>query len=385
MSTKRTAPSPVATLTWPSVLAWRLERQHLERRGARDDMVRVASDLCGLHAQVLSSAALTLWVRMDGLQPGDLTNALWQERSLVKTWAMRGTLHLLPSAEFLAWIAALGSLTPRQNSAAFQRYFGVTVAEMDAILAAIPPALRDRELTREELANEVARITGDAALGDKLRHSWGALLKPAAFNGLLCFAPGEGSRIRFTSPASWLGPRQPVAPDDAIRLAVRRYFGVYGPARREDLARWFGVRSATEANAMLQSLGDELVSVEIDGVPFWALAETVDAMTDRAPSETVRLLPGFDQYVVNATRDIEAILPAAHKAAVFRPQGWISPVLLAGGEIRGTWTQERKGQRLLVDIAPFAPLDRWIRTAAEAEAERLQTFLGGNLTVTWAV
>lgn len=384
MPAKQTTPAPIATLEWPAVLAWRLEQQHLARHASRDELLAVVSDLCGLHAQVLSSAEATLWARLDGLQPGDLADALWETRSLVKTWAMRGTLHLLPSGEFPAWVAALGSRTPRQDSAAFQKYFGVTVADMDAINAAIPAALDGRALTRDELASEVGRITGSAALGDKLRHSWGALLKPAAFNGLLCFAPGEGSCIRFTLPATWLGPQPAIAPDDAIRFAVRRYFHAYGPARREDMARWFGVRAASEASAMLAALGDELVPVEIEGAAFWALAENVSGMAGRAPSEAVRLLPGFDQYVVNATRGIEAILPARHKAAVFRPQGWISPVLLVGGEIRGTWRHERTGKRLLVELTPFAPVARRVRAAAESEAERLRYFLGGDLTVTWA-
>lgn len=75
---------------------------------------------------------------------------------------------------------------------------------------------------------------------------------------------------------------------------------------------------------------------------------------------------------------------ARHKGAVFRPQGWISPVLLVGGAIRGTWRHERTGKRLLVEITPFAPVDTAIRAAVAVEAEGLRSFLGGDLTVTWA-
>jgi hypothetical protein len=96
------------------------------------------------------------------------------------------------------------------------------------------------------------------------------------------------------------------------------------------------------------------------------------------------LLPGFDQYIVNATRDSDAILPAEYKAAVYRPQGWISPVLLAGGAVRGTWSHERKGKQLSVEITPFAPVNPRVRAAAEADAKRLQAFLGGDLTIAWA-
>ena len=70
-------------MKWESVLAWRMRRQHLTARAA--DPLAVVSDLCGLHAQVLSSAQLTLWARME--DPPDVDELLWRDRSLVKTWA----------------------------------------------------------------------------------------------------------------------------------------------------------------------------------------------------------------------------------------------------------------------------------------------------------
>ena len=95
-------------LTWPGVLAWRLTRQHLDRRAARAEALGVVQQICGLHAQVMSSAELTLWARVEDLEPDAVQKALWEERSLVKTWAMRGTLHLLPAAELQIWVGAQG-------------------------------------------------------------------------------------------------------------------------------------------------------------------------------------------------------------------------------------------------------------------------------------
>jgi hypothetical protein len=72
-------------------------------------MLDVVSRLCGVHAQLMSSAELTLWARVDGLARDDVASALWDQRTLVKTWAMRGTLHLLPSSELGLWLAGLGT------------------------------------------------------------------------------------------------------------------------------------------------------------------------------------------------------------------------------------------------------------------------------------
>src|SRR5258706_724020 len=96
-------------LTWPRAAAWRAHRHHLHRRAPAGTMLAVASRLCGLHAQVMSSAELALWTRVEDLDRRAVQRALWEKRTLVKTWAMRGTLHLLPASELPMWHAALGT------------------------------------------------------------------------------------------------------------------------------------------------------------------------------------------------------------------------------------------------------------------------------------
>ena len=97
-----------ARLGWAQVMAWRAARHHLDERVPAKATLDVVAEICGLHAQVMSSAELTLAARVEGLGPDDVRRALWEERSLVKTWAMRGTLHLLPAAELPLWQAASG-------------------------------------------------------------------------------------------------------------------------------------------------------------------------------------------------------------------------------------------------------------------------------------
>jgi Winged helix DNA-binding domain len=236
----------VASLTWDSVLAWRLARQHLAERSG--DPLGVVSDIAGLHAQVFSSAELTLWARVEGLSAGWVADALWDERALVKTWAMRGTLHLLRSDELALYVGALARLRPRHHVPAWQRAYGLSREQADAMLAAVAEALDGGPLTREQLATAVGERVGDAAVAEQLGSGFGELLKPAAFTGELCFAPNEGRLVRFTRPASWLaGFTAPGPSEDAAREVVRRYLRVYGPAPREQFQRWFGMSSPAEA------------------------------------------------------------------------------------------------------------------------------------------
>jgi hypothetical protein len=380
----------VVRLGWDQVTAWRVARHHLDERVPATAMLEVVSGLCGLHAQVMSSAELTLLARVEGLAPGTVKRALWDERSLVKTWAMRGTLHLLVSAEYPLWQAARSTRRPWE-SGAWQRGFGVTLAELERLNDAVAKALDGRLLTREELAARVGELTGNAALGDHLRGSWGSMLKPAAALGLLCFAPGKGQQVRFTRPDTWLGGWAPRDPEAAVDEVTRRFLAVSGPVTREDFARWWGIPSPAQGRKQLERLGDEVTQVEVDGAAAYALTAHLPGLAaaggrGRAGgSRTVRLLPAFDQYVVTATVHAEHLLPGPFKARVYRPQGWLSPVLLVGGRMEGVWRQETKGRRVQVTIEPFAgQLPAWARRAAEAEAERLAAFAGGQLELRWA-
>jgi hypothetical protein len=372
------------TLRWAQVMAWRRARHHLEERVPAKAMLDVVARIAGLHAQVMSSAELTLAARVEGLGPDDVGRALWEERSLVKTWAMRGTLHLLPAAEFPLWRAALATRRGWE-AGAWQRAFA-TREELERINQAVAEALDGRLLTREELAAEVTRRTGSEQLGDKLRESWGALLKPAAALGLLCFAPSQGQQVRFTRPDTWLDGWAEHDPEAAMAEVTRRFLAASGPVTREDFARWWGIPSPAQGRRLLQRLGDEVVAVEVEGVAAYALAADLPELAGAGGgSRVVRLLPAFDQYVITATRQAERLMPGPFNDRVYRPQGWLSPVLLVGGRMDGTWRQERKGRRLLVTIEPFAgPLPARARRAAEAEAERLAAFAGGELELTWA-
>ena len=325
----------------------------------------------------MSCAELALWARVEALQPEAIPSALWEQRTLVKTWAMRGTLHLLPSSELPIWHAALGTSRRFLKERAWKNYFGITLAELDRITDAIAEALDGRLLTREELIGKLAHLPGSKALAS----GWGTILRPAAFSGRLCFGPSLGPRVRFTSPDSWLGATPAaVAPDAAILEITRRFLSAYGPATPQDLARWWtGAGGVSTARQWVAALGEEAAEIDLEGAPAWMLAADSRKLRDLPPARSVRLLPGFDQYVIGASYHARHLLPGDLRAKVYRPQGWISPVLLVNGMMQGTWRHERKGSRVEVTIEPFVQLPAWVRKAAGNEAERLAKFLGGKL------
>jgi hypothetical protein len=130
---------------------------------------------------------------------------------------------------------------------------------------------------------------------------------------------------------------------------------------------------------MLRSLGPEVSEISLAGAQAWVLSADVKELVEAELSGSVRLLPAFDQYVIAASPHVQNLISAGHREDIFRPQGWISPVLLVDGRIDGVWSYQRNGPRLAVRIGPFVRLTRRVQSAVEVEAERLAKFFNAQL------
>lgn len=342
-------------------------------------MLQVAHDLLGIHAQVMSCAELALATRVRGLTRADVGAALWSERTLVKTWGMRGTLHLFDARDWPLLSAAM-RLRSRHLDEAWLKAFDVTAKEMTAIIAAVPEALDGRALTRAELGEELIRITKATRQRDQLRSGWGSFLKPVAYQGLLCFGPSEGRNVTFVRPDQWLAGWTEHDPHEALAEVLRRYLTTYGPAQREDFARWWGSASKVAREAR-ELLGDEIEDIEVGGVPAWMLAEHAGGLRAGRALKTVRLVGGFDPYVVAAPL-IERTRLGDDLRLVSRTAGWISAALLIGGAIGGVWSYERKAGCFAVTVEPFVGIDETAATAISREVARFAGLFGD---ATWSL
>lgn len=360
------------TISWEQALAWRMRRHYLIERASPKDLVGVVARLCGLHAQLTSSVELALQARIDGLPRGAVADALWRTRTLVKIWAMRSTLHVLPAADFATWIAGLSIWKP--GVWPFKDPEAIKVARY------IDTALRGKMLTRTELAAEVARLGAARKNVDAMLGSWSASLRYASFFGHLCIAPPDGQQVRFTHPATWLRRRpKRVDATRAFDALTEGYLSAYAPATPRDLGpRWWGINQG-EAKRRLAAIGDLATEVDIEGARYWMLAEDVAQMAATKPVDVVRLLPAFDQWTVCASQRVPALVDPKYRSRIYRQQGWVSPVVLVNGRMVGVWKFEQLGRTVQVEIEPFARLPRWTRPLLADEAERLAQFLNGEL------
>jgi hypothetical protein len=335
----------------------RLARSHLVERAPATRLVEAVRDVCGIHAQVMGSAELQLAARVDGITQADVRRALWEERSLAKTWTLRGTLHIHPADELSLWTAARRAVVGEGDGEPGEREL------VTELVAAIGDALRGRRLTREELADAVLERVPSAPR-EQLASGWGFYLGDAAEAGLLCFGPPEGARVTFVHTEDWLGPQRAWEPRDALLEVARRYAAAYGPVTYRHFREWCASRSATVAVARDVLAAVEQPSVEPD-----------------TAERSIRLLPEYDAYVM-AVRDRDALVPPAVRAQVAAhgkgryegPAG--TPFLLVDGVCAGVWRRKRSGKRIELTVEPARKLTRAERAGVAEEAARIGTFLG---------
>jgi len=372
----KTERAPVAAeLTWSEVNAWRLARHHLDQRAPKSKLADVVGDIGAVQAQVMSAAELQIAVRCD-CTTQDVRDALWKNRTLVKTWLMRGTLHLARATDLPVFTAAMGKRWIKINNA-WLKFFNVTEAEVWQLSDDIGAALDDTPKTREQVIDAVAKGRADR-IKEALRSGWGGMLKPPARNGRLCFGPSRGQTVTFVSPSRWLGAWRDVDAEQALVEMARRYIHTFGPANKDDFTYWWGNWSGVGVAAWA-GLRDELVPVDVEGWRAHVLRDDLRRIAStKAPATRVQLLPNFDTYLLgHAKRD--HLFDRVHSPKVSRTAGWISPVILVDGRVEGVWAYTVSRQRLKVELTPFAKLKPKTIGEAKARAEAIAQSMGATL------
>jgi len=321
--------------------------------------VEVVRDVCGIHAQVMGAAELAIAARVEAVTQEDVRAELWERRSLVKTWTMRGTLHLHPADELPLWAAAMRAVGPPWYEA-----YELDEAEGAAVLDAIGDALDGRCLLREELADEVAKRAGEWTR-EKIGSGWGYILASAAAVGKLCHGPPQGTKVTFVRTDQWIDWLD-IDPEEALAEASRRYLATYGPAEPRAFAQWFGV-PGPHGRAVFQTREEQL-----------------EIPPKSAEAGPLRLLPEYDCYVMGF-REREHLVPEKVRERLKQhPRGRFEgiaavPALLLDGIVAGLWRRAKRGSKVEITVEPMRRLSAGERGRVEEEAQRIARFLGAEL------
>ncbi len=356
----------------------RLRSQRLEPRSLLSDLPPegVVEQVVAVQAQDAAAAALSIWSRStpSGSRSTPLTAAVVEQarspqRTLVRTWLLRGTLHLLASAD-LGWMLPLLGPVFAAGDARRRTVLGLDEATsargldlLRRVLSGQPPLTRDRIVSL--LAEKGLPLAGQA-----VPH----LLGLAAFTGLICLGPDQKNRSTYVLLEEWLPPAPPLPRPEALALLASRYLAAYAPAAPADLAAWCGLRMP-DVRAAWDSIAGELVEVTCQGRSLW-LPRTRLSWLDESPppGPSVRLLPAFDTYLLGyASRDL--VIPRPFERRLNAGGGILHPVALVDGMAAAAWRLNRGRRRLELVVEPFEPLPPAVLPGLEAEAADLSRFL----------
>ena len=369
-------------LTWAAARERRLARSHLVTPAPKSRLVDVVRDVCGLQAQLLSAAELALSARVAGVTQESIRDALWVQKTLVRVWTVRGTIHVIPGEDLPLWMAALGTRRYWESQEWLERE-QLTAKEALAVFDTVLGALGEKGSTRAEIADVVAARLG-TRFRPKITSGWGELLAPLMYMGKMCFGPSVGANVTFVRADRWIPKWPRVDPEEARGELVRRFLRAYGPTTLDGVSRWFGVKPAV-FRPLLRSLDPEVVEVNIEGRKGWKLSS--DRSVARRRGSSVRLLAQYDCYVIGS-HPRETIVDERARTQIrsYKRGQWEGavgvPVLLIDGIVSGVWDRKERGGRIEIGVQPSVKLTASQKSAIKAEVARVGRFFGAEAKLT---
>ncbi len=326
----------------------------------------VVAWLGAVQAQDYLGSLWAVGLRMQKAIVSDIEQAL-ANRTIIRTWPMRRTLHLVAAAD-VRWMLEL--LTPRMVAGFARRlhqHFGLDEAIFARSKDLFARALEGgKQLTRTAMY-EALEAGGVSTASQRGLH----ILSRLAQDGLICFGAREGKQQTFALLDEWAPKSKRMARDEALAELAKRYFTSHGPATLQDFAWWSGLTTA-DARAGLEMAKRFLLQEVSNGQTYW-LASSMPAAKDS--SLTAYLLPAFDEYTV-AYKDRGAALDPKYTKQVSSGNGIFYPTMVMDGQVVGTWKRAIKQKALVITPSLFAKLKRAETRAFAEAASRYGEFLG---------
>lgn len=344
-----------------SIARRRLRAQHVSAPKSKTPE-EVVSSLGAVQAQDFSGALWGIGLRLSAAKVQDVERAI-ADRSIVRTWTMRGTLHFVGASD-VRWMLEL--LAPRvvRTSAGRMRAFGIDDAVLGKSGEVVREALRGgRLLTRPELYAALERSGVSTSGGRGLQILW-----RLAHDGHLCLASRRGKQHTFALLEEWVPRGKSRGREDAREELAIRYFTGHGPATVRDFSWWSGL-SLSESRQALEAVSHHLSKEAVGEETYWSPPEAPDL--PRADGGF--LLPPFDELMVGYS-DRSSVLDPARD--VPDPSLLLGPVAMVDGRMVGTWRGRTTKHGVRVALDPLTHLTPAQRRALFSAADAYGRFLG---------
>ncbi|HEY2806765.1 MAG TPA: winged helix DNA-binding domain-containing protein [Gemmatimonadales bacterium] len=349
------------SITTAELLACRLANQAIsDSRFTRP--AEVVRWLGAVQAQDYLGGLWAIGLRTDKATESDVERAL-ANRSIVRTWPMRGTLHFVAAADARWMLDLCAARILQRNEKRLRSDFEITAPVLAAARKVIVKALEGgKTLTRDalyKLLDDAGIETGDS----RGLHIVFAL----AHVGFLCFGCREGKQQTFALLDEWLPAQAALPRDEALAMLARRYFTSHGPATIRDFAWWSGLTLADAKRAI--EITQPLDRLERDDQELWWVERDIPPLTSRS-----FLLPAWDEYTVGYS-DREPLVDPSHRKKLDR-YGVMNQVMVRRGQVFGAWKRAVTPHQVRVKASPFVKQTKPQRESIASAARRYGHFLG---------
>ena len=339
-----------------------------------DSVAAVVTWFGAMQAQDYVSGLWSLGARLPAMTRAEVEAAL-ERREAVRTWPMRGTIHLVPAAD-ARWMVELLGARALAGTARRRAQLGLDEATAERAVDVLATALAGGgRLTRAECLAALTEA-GIPPDGQRGYH----LLGFASQRGVTCMAPNRGTEPTFVLLDEWIGCSNRPSRDEALATIATRYVRSHGPVPVSDLAGWTGLTSA-DTSAAVAAAGDALTTVEVDGVAMLVASEALAGDPPPLP-DTVLALPGYDEYLLGYKNRTLMVDPARAQA-IIPGGGAFRATIVRTGRVIGTWTRSRSTARTIVDVVALEPLRSRDRREVEAAFDRYAHFVDTPVQVRW--
>jgi hypothetical protein len=360
-----------------------LARHCLLEQARPADLVTVVSQVCGLNAQTARGPYLSLLSRLKGFKRRHLDKALYEDRLLIKTWLMRGTVHMVPSDEFVAYQVALRKHLSKYWDRFLKRFGSRSLTRNSSrLFESLLDEICKVPRTKKELLPRVGYLLRSHSEREK-KTIVSCALRQMSYQGFVCHAEPTGTWYhfkdnRFTTVLNWIpeGILAKISEDEARSRLFLAYLKGYGPATLQDFAYWSGFKMP-QVREIFDGARDSIHQVKIAGArgDYWLRKEDADAferarVRSKAP---VRFLPEFDSLIMGH-KDKVRIIDPKDRAGIFLRFADVAPVVMVDGRAVGTWSYGFTDRSMTVSLFDKMPasVDRQVELTSKGLTDFLE-------------
>lgn len=357
--------------------AFRLSRSLLHEKSNEHSIEEITRLLCGAQAQVLSAGLMSVGLRQGGSKQ-KMLDALYKERSIVKTWAMRGTLYLISSKDLPYYAAAYGERAVSGYQAHLENQYNIKPKATLKLLESLERHLGSTPMTKRELSALVADELGDW-VKEYIENGWGGSARMLCKMGIAVFAENRGQEVTFIRRDAWLNKKwKSVSNDDAKRYITKQFVSTYGPCDAADLKFYLGMYAA-HSKEYWNSIKDELTEITVGPKKLWVLNNDIHELQNSSfEGDTISFLPHFDNYLL-AHRKKEHLVPTKHYKSIYRIAGWVTPTILHNGKVIGTWEYNGKNGTTTIGMKLFSKQSKELKDKVKDKSLLLSTYFGPKI------